>query len=218
MLSEYRESRIGKLQTHILLIIDFIYIDYDNMCFNRVNKEKPIEEFWDCVICLSRTAKAKQIEKADLEAHNLRIQAHEYCNLGMHLLNVKYEINENYTMMTDVDLSTYENLPLDILHEIFGKHFLALNHEIAIIEMKQIYNLRFINKVSKSVFSIEELSTYKIEDKTELKSEDLIWYLKSLITEVRYFTFGNEKKSKNISVLHKILSERHIGKIYITSH
>ena len=67
MLSEYRESRIGKLQTHILLIIDFIYIDYDNMCFNRVNKEKPIEEFWDCVICLSRTAKAKQIEKAELE-------------------------------------------------------------------------------------------------------------------------------------------------------
>ena len=73
--------------------------------------------------------------------------------------------------MTDIDLNTYENLPLDILHEIFGKIMSRLS---SYIEMKQIYNLRFINHVSKSVSNIDELSSYKIQDKTELTSEDLI--------------------------------------------
>lgn len=133
-----------------------------------------------------------------------------YYNLGMNLMNAKNEIVENYFLMNQVPIKDYLTLPPDIVYEIFGKLMKILNSDS---ESQQIQSISYINRLSKFL-SVDDLLTYKVNDKTELNSEDVICYFKNLIADVKYFTFGNEKKCKNISILHRFLKENHIGKSF----
>ena len=170
-----------------------MYIDYENMCLKtppELREEHPLEEC-TCEICRSKRAREKQLRKNKLEIYNLRNLALAYCELGTSLLKAKEMLTEGYYLLEKANNIPMKDIPNDIVFEIF--------------EMQEIHSLKVIQSLSRSL-TLDDLETYKKRSKITLTNEDLVCYLKSIISETGYFTFGAEKKSKNISTLHRILS------------
>ena len=156
---------------------------------NLLNQRNVTDQY---VILISSN---KTMTKESLkEIFSMRSLAQEYFNIGMNILNAKYSLEEEYYELIQTPLLTTKNLPNFILYDIF--------------EMQEIHSLSFMNKVSR-VLEEEDIETYRKTMKAEISPSDLICYFKSLILETGYWTFGFERKCKNIIILHNLLSEIH---------
>lgn len=180
LLSEYRES-----------VKKYKYVEYEQIYKKRsnINPQEP-EEGEEKPVDLFAKWEKEQLQHENLEVLNLRKEAQEYLSLGHELMKARNELAENYHVIIQTNLTDPSKIPNEFLHEIF--------------ENQAIQSSVFLESVNETM-EPDLWSTLKKAVKSKVDSGEIISVLKSLIDEVRYFTFRRERSSKGISLIHRYL-------------
>ncbi|CAI2384889.1 unnamed protein product [Moneuplotes crassus] len=197
LLFEYAEDRI-----------DFMFIDYPNLCVNvppEKRHEGPLEDC-NCEFCRSKIPFSKSIAETQLESYNYHLKAMEYSLYGRKMLRAKNILLDGNFNTGNISTIQLRDIPDDILYELF--------------ETQKFHQIKFMSSLPEEM-DPEEKITYNfsqakihennpdviISEKDSIYNSYCETYLCLILSELRYFTFGAERKSKNISVLHSILSK-----------
>jgi hypothetical protein len=173
LLSEYRES-----------IQKYKHIDQKEIYLQRggVNPQQPDDEPENLEEIFEKWQK-EQLSHEKLEVLNLRKQAKEYCDLGNKLFNARNELQENYHVIIQTNLTDPSKIPKELMHDIF--------------ESQAIQSSAFLETVSETM---EPDLWEKLKAKMMMKVDtgEVISTFKSTINELLYFTFDTERKCKGL--------------------
>jgi hypothetical protein len=134
----------------------------------------------------------KEIPEEVKDIVNLRQLAKTYRDLGLKLIEARDELNENYPVIAETNLTDPSKLNNEYVRDI--------------LEMQECHNLASITRLTTKLQTDEELDTYKVDKKTDFNSGEVISLLRSFILESRFFTFGYESQGATpICRIHRYL-------------
>jgi hypothetical protein len=125
----------------------------------------------------------EQLETEMLDVVNLRRKTREYLALGDRIFKAKNELAENYHVIINTNLTDPSKIPKEFLNDIF--------------ESQAIQSSAFLEIVSETM-EPDLWKALKEKIKTKVDSSEIVSVLKSLIDELRFFTFRRESTSKGI--------------------
>mmetsp|Transcript_16578 Transcript_16578/g.14477 ORF Transcript_16578/g.14477 Transcript_16578/m.14477 type:complete len:183 (-) Transcript_16578:218-766(-) len=167
------------------------HIDHKEIYLSKggVNPQQPEDEPENLEEMFEKWEK-EQLDNEKLEILNLRNQANEYLNLGNQLFKARNELEENYHLITQTNLTDPSKIPNEFLNDVF--------------ESQAIHSSAFCEKVSENM-EPDLWKALKAEALTKIDSGEVISLHKSIIGELQYFTFGWERRAKGMSLVHRYL-------------
>jgi len=118
LLSEYRESTQK-----------YKYINHKDIYLKRggVNPQQPEDEPENLEEMFDKWEK-EQLDNDKLEILNLRNESKEYFILGNNLFKAKNELEENYHLITQTNLTDPSKIPAEFLHDVFESQSIHSNY------------------------------------------------------------------------------------------
>ena len=180
LLSEFRESTKK-----------YKYLDHKKIYLERggVNPQQPDDEPENVEEMFDKWEK-HQLEVDKLDILNLRNQAREYYKIGNELFKARNELEENYHLIIQTNLTDPSKIPEEIIHDVF--------------ESQSINSLSFLKGVEESM-ELDLWEALKSKTLEKIDSGEVISCYKSIIDELQYFTFGNERRAKCLNLIHRYL-------------
>lgn len=181
LLSEFRESTQK-----------YKYINHKEIYLKRggVNPQQAEDEPENLEEMFEKWEK-EQLQQDKLDILNLRNQAKEYLSLGNQLFTARNELEENYQLIIQTNLTDPSKIPPEIINDVF--------------ESQAIHSSHFLSQVEEDMEN-DLWEALKAQALEKIDSGELISCYKSIINELQYFTFGNERRSKSMSLIHRYLS------------
>lgn len=180
LLADYRES------TQRFVYIDHKKIYLERSGMNETKNEGEGEEQKDPFDQWEESL----IKTDKLDIINLRNQAKQYLKLGNDIFKARHELKESYHIINQTNLTDPSKIPNEFVHDMF--------------EIQAIQSNAFLESVTETMEG-DLWQSLKQKVQTKVDSSETTCTLKSLINELLYFTFGFERKSKGICLIHRYL-------------
>lgn len=173
MLAEYRESSTK-----------YVYLDDKRVASAKQarSKQQKLDEPQD--EDFYEAWRQEQLKQNKLDIVNLRKQAKHFLKLGSDLFNARQELDEKLPAISQTNLTDPSKIPKEFMNDLY--------------QAQAIQTSAFLESVSETM-EPDLWKALKAKVKNKVESAEVVSTLKSLgKSELLYFTFGAERKSKGV--------------------